>query len=259
MQVIEASTVLMCLMKWLIQYWLTIFNVYSVYNSLSSKVSGHHCKFYKYSFKAQHSWFIQSFCSLLRWFMTSFCVKILWLCSRAMHYWLCSRVALFFLPCPGSSVGDRFPLPPGVDTSPSGIYKCGICNVGFESREKLDEHKKIHSLSGFLCHVPPCPKRFTNPMFLKDHLLKDHGCSYVHFCLDCGKGFKSSVGYNNHHKLYHGGAQGCPSCHICGKIFPTKSNLLVHLKKHSIDRPFTCQKCGKSYKYKQTYKDHYCN
>ncbi|XP_069132932.1 myoneurin-like isoform X26 [Argopecten irradians] len=159
----------------------------------------------------------------------------------------------------GSSVGDRFPLPPGVDTSPSGIYKCGICNVGFESREKLDEHKKIHSLSGFLCHVPPCPKRFTNPMFLKDHLLKDHGCSYVHFCLDCGKGFKSSVGYNNHHKLYHGGAQGCPSCHICGKIFPTKSNLLVHLKKHSIDRPFTCQKCGKSYKYKQTYKDHYCN
>ncbi|XP_021368298.1 flocculation protein FLO11-like isoform X28 [Mizuhopecten yessoensis] len=159
----------------------------------------------------------------------------------------------------GSSVRDQYHMPPGVDTSPSEVYKCGICNVGFDTGEKLNNHKQIHSRSGYLCHVPLCPHRFPNTLLLKDHLLKDHECTYIHFCLECGKGFKSSVGYNNHHKLYHGGAHDCPSCHICGKVFPTKSNLLVHLKKHSFDRPFTCQKCGKSYKYKQTFKDHYCS
>uniref|UniRef100_A0A8C9MEP6 C2H2-type domain-containing protein n=1 Tax=Serinus canaria TaxID=9135 RepID=A0A8C9MEP6_SERCA len=46
------------------------------------------------------------------------------------------------------------------------------------------------------------------------------------------------------HRSIHAGDEECPTC---GKRFHTSSNLLLHERIHTEERPFRCPDCGKGF------------
>lgn len=99
---------------------------------------------------------------------------------------------------------------------------------------------------------------FPNKDLLREHINHEHRDKYYFFCYDCGKGFKSHSGFQDHMKIIHSKRGKIHSCELCGKRFASNSHLVTHLKSHSSDRPFSCLECGKSYKHKYCLQSHTC-
>lgn len=76
-------------------------------------------------------------------------------------------------------------------------------------------------------------------------------------CNSCGKFFGSHSSLHRHKQMYHSNKE-LPQCNICGKRFSSLSNLGVHKISHTNARPFKCNQCSKTYKYKHDLKNHRC-
>ena len=79
-----------------------------------------------------------------------------------------------------------------------------------------------------------------------------------HLCIMCLKTFMTSGGLYKHKKIAHGRTEDLIPCPECDNKFVTQSALKRHISKHSTDRPFICQICGKSYKTKYALNSHPC-
>ncbi|XP_033753448.1 protein sister of odd and bowel-like isoform X3 [Pecten maximus] len=128
-----------------------------------------------------------------------------------------------------SNINQGPVFPSGQGRVGPNLYGCGLCLVVCHGKEGL-----------------------------RDHVWSCHGTQFRYICYECGKVFRSYHGHKKHDKLVHQGGVDCKTCQICGKVFIDNSSLKHHLHTHSDDRPFTCDKCGKSYKYATTLKEHVC-
>nr|XP_022291508.1 myoneurin-like isoform X9 [Crassostrea virginica] len=85
------------------------------------------------------------------------------------------------------------------------------------------------------------------------------GNIYFEDCKFCGKSFQSRYGYESHIKVYHSDTKSLQKCHICGKPFVNRANLLVHMASHTNNRPYKCDVCENTYKLKHHLKGHRCS
>lgn len=65
-------------------------------------------------------------------------------------------------------------------------------------------------------------------------------------CLMCDAKFKGSGGLRNHWKVIHGTGP-LFECNDCGKQFPLKERLKLHVRTHTGFKPYKCAECDKSF------------
>jgi len=80
-------------------------------------------------------------------------------------------------------------------------YKCGKCDLTFDSRFDLNEHEEVHGelARNISCHL--CGAKFKAQKYLRKHLLS-HTNIKPFSCDVCGKQFKSEY-YVKHHRMNH--------------------------------------------------------
>jgi len=160
-----------------------------------------------------------------------------------------------------------------------GSFKCDVCKVGFNKKENLKAHQKIHkkirpkpfkcikcdyatdykgSLKGHLkTHeriIERCEK--CNKILIKN---KTHDCRLD--CKYCGKEFSHSVSVIQHIKEHHAQEieRSLYKCDICGLKLYLKNALRIHMDMKHADgkiQTFTCDLDGKTFSSKKKIVQH---
>nr|XP_013101939.1 unnamed protein product [Stomoxys calcitrans] len=130
---------------------------------------------------------------------------------------------------------------------------CPLCNKAFYNVQAYTFHAKRHMNDATeICKE--CGKAFVKIVDLKAHM-RSHTGAKPYCCEKCGASYTMPSSLIEHRKQVHE-VQNEANCPICGKVFPNKKRLVLHLRTHTNERSFRCKTCGKAFKTKKTMRQH---
>lgn len=122
------------------------------------------------------------------------------------------------------------------------------------SQQKAQQSKQNTITTKTEKHVcTVCQKELANPHTLRHHMQMHEGFDFI--CEQCGKGFPLLVGLQMHQVTVHGIGPSlqCPHC-------PYKTlrrfTLTEHIRLHTGERPYTCDKCGLTFRRRAIWTKH---
>uniref|UniRef100_A0A3Q0QZN8 Zinc finger protein 335 n=1 Tax=Amphilophus citrinellus TaxID=61819 RepID=A0A3Q0QZN8_AMPCI len=139
-------------------------------------------------------------------------------------------------------------------------HNCFICGSRFLTQEDLRFHIESHEGSDpelFKCLQ--CNYRCKRWSSLKEHMFNHEGTKPFK-CEECDYTsvyrkdvIRHSAVHNKELQVPKASEFPCPVCH---RVYPMQKRLTQHLKTHSSEKPHMCDKCGKSFKKRYTFKMH---
>jgi len=124
-------------------------------------------------------------------------------------------------------------------------FQCQQCKGGkYQSEDRLKNHiLQEHSNKEYMC--AKCPMVFRRQATLRDHKAKNHEEKTIK-CDQCGMMFTKVSYHLAHVKSKHLKIKD-KNCPHCGEAFFLYSTFQKHVRRHTDDRPFSCEECGKAY------------
>uniref|UniRef100_K7DZC2 Zinc finger protein 335 n=1 Tax=Monodelphis domestica TaxID=13616 RepID=K7DZC2_MONDO len=144
-------------------------------------------------------------------------------------------------------------------------YLCRICGSRFLSHEDLRFHVNSHEAGDpqlFKCLQ--CSYRSRRWSSLKEHMF-NHVGSKPYKCEECSYTSVYRKDVVRHSAVHNRDRKKRPEpppklssfpCPVCSRVYPMQKRLTQHMKTHSTEKPHMCDKCGKSFKKRYTFKMH---
>ncbi|KAG8237700.1 hypothetical protein J437_LFUL016870, partial [Ladona fulva] len=130
-------------------------------------------------------------------------------------------------------------------------YKCSICDQGFaKDSERVDHESKHAGERKYQCDI--CGMKFFRRGNCWKHRRDIHIEVQKYRCRFCSFRTKYKFEWKKHegkHRKRRGES-------ICGSILTSNSSLFTHMKIHSGDRRFSCEKCQKTFMRKECLQKH---
>ncbi|XP_054835402.1 zinc finger protein 335 isoform X3 [Eublepharis macularius] len=144
-------------------------------------------------------------------------------------------------------------------------FLCRICGSRFLTHDDLRFHVNSHEAGDpQLFRCLQCSYRSRRWSSLKEHMF-NHVGSKPYKCEECDytSVYKKDVirhsAVHNRDKKKRADPppkQSTFPCPVCSRVYPMQKRLTQHMKTHSADKPHMCDKCGKSFKKRYTFKMH---
>ncbi|XP_074867943.1 zinc finger protein 335 isoform X2 [Carettochelys insculpta] len=144
-------------------------------------------------------------------------------------------------------------------------YLCRICGSRFLTHEDLRFHVNSHEANDpQLFRCLQCSYRSRRWSSLKEHMFNHVGIK-PYKCEECDytSVYKKDVIRHStvHNRDRKKRADPPPKlssfpCPVCSRVYPMQKRLTQHMKTHSTEKPHMCDKCGKSFKKRYTFKMH---
>ncbi|NXD67412.1 ZN335 protein, partial [Eolophus roseicapillus] len=147
-------------------------------------------------------------------------------------------------------------------------YLCRICGSRFLTHDDLRFHVNSHEANDpqlFKCLQ--CSYRARRWSSLKEHMF-NHVGSKPYKCEECNYTSVYKKDVIRHSAVHSRDSElilvlllqppklNSFPCPVCNRIYPMQKRLTQHMKTHSTEKPHMCDKCGKSFKKRYTFKMH---